>query len=162
MPDFGGFETEKYTANGTPLLTAPAPPRKPPAGLLGPEPRDAAVDDLTGDVWVADAWAQRFDRFSSTGALIGTWGERGPGGPFNMNYPRSIAIDPVSRRIWLANERDTISRSTTTRRATPRLRPTRRRLRPDRQRRYRPGSLPLAGRHRVLHADRRHTRRHHR
>ena len=102
--DFGGFETEKFTPTGTPLLRAPIPPRKPPLGLLG-QPRDVAVDDQTGEVWVADAWNQRFVRFSATGAHMGTWGARGPGGPFNMNYPRSIAIDPVSRRIWIANER---------------------------------------------------------
>jgi DNA-binding beta-propeller fold protein YncE len=102
--DFGGFETEKYTWDGDPLLTAPSPARKPPVGLLA-QPRDVAVDDQTGQVWVADAWAQRFQRFSSAGASIGSYGERGPGGPFNMNYPRSIAIDPVSRRIWVAQER---------------------------------------------------------
>lgn len=102
--DFGGFETEKFTATGTPLLTAPSPPRKPPVGLLA-QTRDVAVDKTTGDVWVADAWAQRFQRFASNGTVIGAWGQRGPGGPFDMNYPRSIAIQPGSRRIWVANER---------------------------------------------------------
>jgi tripartite motif-containing protein 71 len=102
--DFGGFEIEKFSANGTPLLTAPIPPRKPPAGLLA-QPRDVAVDDVTGDVWVADAWAQRFQRFASDGTPIGAWGHRGAGGAFQMNYPRSIAIDPITRRIWVANER---------------------------------------------------------
>lgn len=102
--DFGGFETEKYEWDGTPLLSAPDPARRPPTGLLA-QPRDVAVDDQTGDIWVADAWAQRFVRFSSSGAFLGAWGERGPGGAFDMNYPRSIAIDPVTRRIWLAQER---------------------------------------------------------
>ena len=91
VADFGGFEVEKYDANGTPLLTAPDPPRKPPVGLLG-QPRDVAVDKDTGDVWVADSWNQRFQRFSSTGVSLGAWGQRGPGGPFEMNYPRSIAV----------------------------------------------------------------------
>ena len=58
---------------------APIPAEKPVAGLLG-QPRDVAVDDQTGDVWVADAWNQRFQRFSSTGVSLGTWGQRGPGG----------------------------------------------------------------------------------
>lgn len=102
--DFGGFETEKFSSTGTPLLTAPNPARKPPVGLLA-QPRDVAVDDTTGEVWVADAWAQRFQRFSPSGQSMGAWGERGPGGPFDMNYPRSIAIQPGSRRIWVANER---------------------------------------------------------
>lgn len=104
VADFGGFETEKFSPTGTPLLTAPTPKRRPPVGMLA-QPRDVAVDDTTGDVWVAESFGQRFQRFSSTGASIGSWGERGPGGPFDMNYPRSIAIQPGSRRIWVSNER---------------------------------------------------------
>jgi hypothetical protein len=104
VADFGGFETEKYSANGTPLLVAPTPPQKPAVGLLG-QPRDVAIDDQTGQIWVADAWNQRFQRFSATGQQIGAYGARGPGGPFQMNYPRSIAINPVNRQIWVANER---------------------------------------------------------
>jgi hypothetical protein len=104
VADFGGFEIEKYTWNGTPLLRAPFPQEKPVAGLLG-QPRDVAVDDQTGDVWVADAWNQRFQRFTSTGVSLGAWGARGPGGPFDMNYPRSIGINPANRQIWVANER---------------------------------------------------------
>lgn len=106
--DFGGFEAEKYGPTGTPLLRAPAPARRPPVGLLA-QPRDVAIDDATGDVWVADAWAQRFQRFSATGASLGAWGERGPGGPFDMNYPRHIAVQPATastpKRIWVGNER---------------------------------------------------------
>lgn len=102
--DFGGYETEKFSPTGTPLLRAPVPPRQPQPGLLG-QPRDVAVDDLTGDVWVADTWNQRFVRFNANGQFLGAWGNRGPGGPYQMNYPRSIAIDPVSRRIWLSQER---------------------------------------------------------
>lgn len=104
VADFGGFETEKYDWDGTPLLRAPIPAAKPAAGLLG-QPRDVAVDDQSGDVWVADAWNQRFQRFSSTGASLGSWGQRGFGGAFDMNYPRSIAINPQNRQIWVANER---------------------------------------------------------
>ena len=54
---------------------------------------------------MADAWNQRFQRFSATGQSLGAYGFRGPGGPFNMNYPRSIAINPSNRQIWVANER---------------------------------------------------------
>lgn len=114
VADFGGFETEKYSPTGTPLLTAPSPARKPPIGLLG-QPRDVSVDDTNGDVWVADAWNQRFVRFSSTGTHLGTWGTRGPGGPFDMNYPRHIAVQPENtaampgtdhpKRIWIGQER---------------------------------------------------------
>ena len=104
VADFGGFETEKYTWDGTPLLVAPTPPQKPPVGLLG-QPRDVAIDDQTGQVWVADAWNQRFQRFSASGQSLGAYGNRGAGGPFQMNYPRSIAINPTNRQIWVANER---------------------------------------------------------
>ena len=125
VADFGGFETEKfrYTAGAaTPstsdtwasLLVAPTPPAKPPVGLLG-QPRDVAVDDATGEVWVADAWNQRFSRFSATGVPMGQWGHRGPGGAFDMNYPRHIQIQPANtatmpgtdhpKRIWVSNER---------------------------------------------------------
>ena len=106
--DFGGFETEKFSATGTPLLRAPFPSRKPPGGFFA-QPRDVAIDDSNGDVWVADAWGQRFQRFSSNGTFIGTWGERGPGGAFNMNYPRHIAVQPATsqtpKRIWVVQER---------------------------------------------------------
>ena len=106
--DFGGFEAEKFSPTGTPLLTAPSPARRPPVGMLA-QPRDVSVDDATGDVWVADSWAQRFQRFSSTGASLGAWGQRGPGGPFDMNYPRHIAVQQPTattpKRIWVVNER---------------------------------------------------------
>ncbi len=106
--DFGGFEVEKFTATGTPVLRAPSPARKPPVGMLA-QPRDAAVDDATGEVWVADSWGQRFQRFSPTGASMGAWGQRGPGGPFDMNYPRHIAVQPATastpKRLWVVNER---------------------------------------------------------
>ncbi len=106
--DFGGFEAEKFTANGTPILRAPDPARRPPVGFFA-QPRDAAIDDASGEVWVADSWGQRFQRFSSTGASMGAWGQRGPGGAFDMNYPRHIAIQPATattpKRVWVVNER---------------------------------------------------------
>lgn len=106
--DFGGFETEKFTSTGTPLLRAPNPSQRPPTGFFA-QVRDVAVDDATGEVWAADAWGQRFQRFSASGAFLGAWGERGPGGPFDMNYPRHIAVQPPTattpKRIWVVNER---------------------------------------------------------
>lgn len=106
--DFGGFEVEKYTSTGTPILRAPIPARKPPVGYLA-QPRDVAVDDATGEVWVADSWGQRFQHFSATGASLGAFGQRGPGGPFDMNYPRHIAVQPATattpKRLWVVNER---------------------------------------------------------
>ncbi len=54
---------------------------------------------------MADAWNQRFQRFSATGAVPRRLGPAWPGGAFDMNYPRSIAINPANRQIWVANER---------------------------------------------------------
>ena len=46
---------------------------------------------------------------------MGSWGFRGPGGPFDMNYPRHIMVQPANtaaqpgpdhgKRIWLGQER---------------------------------------------------------
>ena len=56
-------------------------------------------------MWVADSWNQRFQRFKSTGEFVGTWGTRSASPEYGMNYPRGIGIDPVSRRVWVANQR---------------------------------------------------------
>ena len=146
--DFGGFEAEKYTSTGTPLLRAPSPSRKPPVGMLA-QPRDVAIDDSNGDVWVADAWAQRFQRFSSTGASLGSWGQRGPGGSFNMNYPRHIAIQPATADDAQAD----LGRPGAGPPHPGVQRPdhggwdpdVRAPARPDRQRRHRQRPLPVAG-----------------
>lgn len=108
VADYGGFEVEQFAPDGTPLLHAPDPRMGPPPGLLA-QPRDVAVDRATGEVWVADAWAQRFQRFAADGRWLGAWGRRGGNGPYAMNYPRHVAVQPATaatpKRLWVVNER---------------------------------------------------------
>ena len=104
VANFGGFEMEEFTWDGHFIKTVPNPQARPAAGLLA-QPRDVAVDAQSGDVWVADSWAQRIQRFSASGVSLGAFGNRGEGGPLQFNYPRSIGINPVNRQIWVANER---------------------------------------------------------
>ena len=137
---------------------APTPAAKPPVGLLG-QPRDVAVDDETGEVWVADAWNQRFSRFSATGVSHGPWGHRGPGGAFDMNYPRSDrrSTRRTATRIWVAQRARPPHPGLQLPDQPARAAPTYvAQVGPDRQRRHRAEPLPLAGGHRVLHAGRRH------
>ena len=89
-----------------------------------------AVDDETGEVWVADAWNQRFSRFSATGVPMGTWGHRGPGGPFDMNYPRHIQIQPANTAACPAPTTPSASGSARSVATTCRCTTTRPRARP--------------------------------
>ncbi len=73
-----------------------------------------------------DSWASLVTLPSTTRPVMSGWPTRGtsgssgsprralrsargdsvdPGGAFNMNYPRTIAINPQNRQIWVANER---------------------------------------------------------
>jgi len=58
---------------------------------------------VTGDVLVADNWNQRIQRFASDGTLLQVFGERGSFPPAGMNYPRSVAVDPATRNVWVGN-----------------------------------------------------------
>lgn len=104
VAEYGNARVHRFTASGDDAGYFPDPAQPAPAGQLG-QPRDVDVDDLTGDVWVADSWNQRFQRFRSTGEFAGTWGTRSANPEYGMNYPRGIGVDPVSRRIWVVNQR---------------------------------------------------------
>ncbi|MBJ7528807.1 MAG: hypothetical protein JHD04_04685 [Nocardioides sp.] len=104
VAEYGNARVHRFTATGEDAGFFPRPAQPAVAGQLG-EPRDVDVDDQTGDVWVADSWNQRFQRFAPTGAFIGTWGTRSASPTYGMNYPRGIGVDPVSRRVWVANQR---------------------------------------------------------
>jgi DNA-binding beta-propeller fold protein YncE len=58
---------------------------------------------VTGDILVADNWNQRIQRFAPDGTLLQVFGERGSFPPAGMNYPRSIAVDPATRNVWVGN-----------------------------------------------------------
>ena len=104
VAEYGNARVHKFTAAGDDAGYFPRPAQPAPPGQFG-EPRDVDVDDETGDVWVADSWNQRFQRFKSTGEFVGTWGTRSASPEYGMNYPRGIGIDPVSHRVWVANQR---------------------------------------------------------
>lgn len=104
VAEFGNARVHRFAPDGTDGGYFPDPAQPAVAGQLG-EPRDVDVDDETGDVWVADSWNQRIQRFASTGEFISTFGTRSSSPQYGMNYPRGIGIDPVSRRIWVANQR---------------------------------------------------------
>ncbi|MCW2764498.1 MAG: hypothetical protein JWO11_457 [Nocardioides sp.] len=104
VAEFGNARVHVFTAQGADAGYFPRPAQPATPGQFG-EPRDVDVDDETGDIWVADSWNQRFQRFAPTGEFIGTWGTRSASPEYGMNYPRGIGIDPVSHRVWVANQR---------------------------------------------------------
>jgi DNA-binding beta-propeller fold protein YncE len=105
--DYGNFRFFEYPSNGGLLRTLPNPAQPPPVGNFS-QNRDVAVDPLTGDVWAADSWNNRFQRFGPTGVFTGAWGVRNSHPPYGMNYPRGIAIDPETREVWVANTREMV------------------------------------------------------
>ncbi|WP_243059087.1 Ig-like domain-containing protein [Nocardioides sp. SR21] len=104
VAEYGNARVHMFTADGDDAGYFPRPAQPPVAGQFG-EPRDVDVDDETGDVWVADSWNQRVQRFKATGEFIDTFGTRSASPEYGMNYPRGIGIDPASRRVWVANQR---------------------------------------------------------
>ncbi len=104
VAEYGNARVHRFAPDGTDAGYFPDPAQPAVAGQLG-EPRDVDVDDQTGDIWVADSWNQRIQRFAATGEFVQTFGNRSSNPEYGMNYPRGIAVDPVSRRIWVANQR---------------------------------------------------------
>jgi DNA-binding beta-propeller fold protein YncE len=100
--DYAARRVEEFTGGGAFVGSFPDPPQPPdPAGLASA--RGVTVDRATGDILVADNWNQRVQRFSSNGSLLAVFGERGSFPPTGMNYPRSVAVDPATRNVWVAN-----------------------------------------------------------
>ena len=104
VAEYGNARVHRFTVDGQDAGFFPNPAQPAIAGQLG-EPRDVDVDDQTGDIWVADSWNQRVQRFASTGEFISTFGTRSTSPQYGMNYPRGIGVDPVSRRVWVVNQR---------------------------------------------------------
>ena len=100
--DYAARRVQEFSGAGAFVGSFPDPPQPPdPAGLASA--RGVAVDRATGDILVADNWNQRVQRFSSSGSLLAVFGERGSFPPTGMNYPRSVAVDPATRNVWVAN-----------------------------------------------------------
>ena len=70
-------------------------------GISGPWPgwfrlaKGIAVDS-TGDVYVADAFNRRIQKFTDAGAYLGEWGNSGQGSD-RVEYPAGVAVDDQGR-----------------------------------------------------------------
>jgi DNA-binding beta-propeller fold protein YncE len=65
-------------------------------------PKGAAVDPVTGDIYIADTENHRIIKYDSNGNYILEWGDYGQGdGQFFSPY--GIAIDPITRYIYVAD-----------------------------------------------------------
>jgi sugar lactone lactonase YvrE len=103
VADYGNFRVVPFAPDGTPGTPFPDPAADPdPWGFNSV--MDVAVDPADGAVVAIDSYNQRYQRFSSEGRLVGTWGRRGNGPPYGFNYPKGIGVDPVSREVWVVHQ----------------------------------------------------------
>ena len=100
--DYADRRVEEFTSSGSFLKDFPEPPQPPDTAGFS-SPHGISVDPGTGDVLVSDNWNQRVQRFAPDGTLLKTFGRRGSFLPDGMNYPRSLAVDPATRDVWVAN-----------------------------------------------------------
>lgn len=100
--DYGSRRVLEFAPTGAYLSKFPDPAQRPaPNGLTSP--RGIAWDPTTGDIFTADPWAQRVQRFDDEGGLLRAFGQRGTFPPEGMNYPRSVGVDPATGNIWIVN-----------------------------------------------------------
>lgn len=102
---------ERFTAAGVPLSFSASAPYVTGAKLTGTGsgsfggPRGVAVDDETGNVYVADGVAQVVDVFSSTGQylsqLTGTPGAAPVSGPFKG--PFGLTVDQATHDLYVTD-----------------------------------------------------------
>ena len=104
VADYTGVRVVVFNPSGDIVRMFPDPPMPAPDGGLN-QAEDVAVNNATGDVYVADTWNHRIQRFTNAGAFVQAWGFRGDGVPNAMSYPRGIAIDQATGNVWLNNTR---------------------------------------------------------
>ena len=75
------------------------PPATP--GAVFNEPRAVAVSS-TGNLNIIDTVNQRIVEMAPDGSIIGTCGER-DSRPISLNWPRGVALDPVTGDRWVAD-----------------------------------------------------------
>ena len=104
VSDYASNQVAVFSTAGAIVQTIPAVPQPAPNGGLN-QPEGVAVDNSTGQVYVADTFNHRIQRFSVTGTFQTAWGYRGRGTNDAMDYPRGIAVDQGTRNAWLNNTR---------------------------------------------------------
>jgi sugar lactone lactonase YvrE len=104
VADYTGTRVVVFHPDGGILRIFPDPPMPAPDGGLN-QAEDVAVNVATGDVYVADTWNHRIQRFTNTGTFVQAWGFRGDGVPDALSYPRGIAIDQGNGNVWVNNTR---------------------------------------------------------
>lgn len=85
------------------VLVRPDPARYAQLGHLS-QTLDVDVNEQTGKIWTVDANTMRIQEFNADGSLSRSWGHRG-GDAYGFDYPRGLAVDPVSGNVWVANQR---------------------------------------------------------
>jgi DNA-binding beta-propeller fold protein YncE len=103
VADYGNFRVVPFAPDGTPLTPFPEPKADPDAWGFN-SIMDVAVDPVDGAIVAVDSYNQRYQRFTSQGELVGTWGRRGNGPPYGFNYPKGIGVDPDSRNVWVVHQ----------------------------------------------------------
>ncbi|MCA0178521.1 MAG: 6-bladed beta-propeller [Actinobacteria bacterium] len=103
-PDFGNYRVLVFAPDGTFVRHFPDPVPDPPLGGFN-QAMGVAVNDATGNVYVADTYNHRIQQFSATGSPVRQWGFRGSTDPYALNYPRGVTVEQATGRVWVANTR---------------------------------------------------------
>jgi tripartite motif-containing protein 71 len=105
-----------FDTTGTPgawINQIPNPSVPPPPGGLH-QANGVAVSQDGTSVYVADTFNQRIQQFNGPSSTTGTpgtavqqWGSRLPNldGPFSLDYPRGVAVDPNTGNVWVSDTR---------------------------------------------------------
>ena len=100
--DYGNTRLLKFTATGSFIGAYPSPPQDSPQGALA-SPRDVAVSPINRGIYVVEQNNHRIQRFNPDGSPKKMWGRRSSSAPFGFNYPRGLALQPGSDRMWISN-----------------------------------------------------------
>lgn len=100
--DYGNTRMLKFTSTGTFIGAYPNPAQDAPAGAFS-SPRDVAVSAKSRGIYVVEQNNHRIQRMNPDGSFKKVWGGRSSSVPLGFNYPRGLALQPGSERVWVAN-----------------------------------------------------------